>query len=90
MRLKETVGRQNEFSESTMDNIDGAIEMPSNPLDQMIERWWEDHFPGSAVARDTASWNVAHAAKESLKRLLVLALSQPQAKAGDEDLQGSI
>jgi hypothetical protein len=35
-----------------MDEIDGAIDMPGNPLDQMIERWWEDHFPGSAVARD--------------------------------------
>jgi len=73
-----------------MDEIDGAIDMPGNPLDHMIERWWEDHFPGSAVARDTASWNVAHAAKESLKRLLVQALSLPQAKAGDQDLQGSI
>ena len=90
MRLKEPVGGQTELSESTMDNINGAIEIPGNPLDQMIERWWEDHFPGSAVARDTASWNVAHAAKESLKRLLVQALSQLQAKAGDEDSKGSI
>lgn len=65
-----------------MDETDRAIDMPGNPLDQMIERWWEDHFPGSAVARDTASWNVAHAAKESLKRALVQALSLPQAKAG--------
>ena len=73
-----------------MDNISEEIEMPGKPLDQMIERWWENHFPGSAIARDTASWNVAHAAKESLKRLLVQARSQPQAKAGDEDLQGSI
>jgi hypothetical protein len=39
-------------------------------LEQMIERWWQDHFPGSAVARDTQAWNVAHAAKETLKRLL--------------------
>ena len=70
MRLKETVGGQTELSESTMDNISGAIEMPGNPLDQMIERWWEDHFPGSAIARDTQAWNVAHAAKERLKRLL--------------------
>ena len=52
MRLKEPVGGQTELSESTMDNINGAIEIPGNPLDQMIERWWEDHFPGSAVARD--------------------------------------
>lgn len=55
-------------------------------IDQLIERWWEDHFPGSAVARDTQAWNVAHAAKETLKRLLVQARSLPQAKAGDKDL----
>ncbi len=89
MRLTQ-VNRQTELSESTMDEIDGAIDMPDNPLHQMIERWWEDHFPGSAVACDTASWNVAYAAKESLKRLLVGALSLPQAKAGAQDLQGSI
>lgn len=39
-------------------------------VEQLIERWWADHFPGSAVARDTQAWNIAHAAKESLKRLL--------------------
>ena len=90
MRLTEIVGPQTELSEDTMDETDGAIDMPGNPLDQMIERWWDDHFPGSAVARDTASWNVAHAAKENLKRLLVPALSLSQAKAGDQDLQGSM
>jgi hypothetical protein len=39
-------------------------------IEELIEGWWADHFPGSAVARDTPAWNVAHAAKESLKRLL--------------------
>jgi hypothetical protein len=39
-------------------------------IDQLIEHWWQDHFPGSAIARDTQSWNVAHNAKEMLKRLL--------------------
>lgn len=39
-------------------------------VDQLIERWWADHFPGSAVARDTQAWNIAHAAKERLKQLL--------------------
>jgi hypothetical protein len=39
-------------------------------IDQLIERWWQDHFPGSAIARDTQAWNVAHGAKEMLKRLL--------------------
>jgi hypothetical protein len=47
------------------------IETAENvPIDQLIERWWADHFPGSAIARDTQAWNVAHAAKERLKRLL--------------------
>jgi len=40
------------------------------PLDELIECWWADHFPGSAIARDTQAWNVAYAAKERLKRLL--------------------
>ena len=39
-------------------------------IEQLIERWWADHFPGLAVARDTPAWNIAHAAKEGLKRLL--------------------
>lgn len=38
--------------------------------DELIEGWWADHFPGSAVARDTQAWNVAYAAKEALRRLL--------------------
>ncbi len=73
-----------------MDDIDGAIETPANPIDEIIDRWWEDNFPRSAVARDTASWNVAYAAKESLKRLLVRAQHLPQAKSASEDLQRSI
>jgi len=39
-------------------------------IELLIERWWADHFPGSAVARDTQAWNIAHAAKEMLKQLL--------------------
>ena len=59
-------------------------------LDTLIEHWWADHFPGSPVARDTAAWNVAHAAKEALKRLLARAQSLPQASVGENDLQRSI
>jgi hypothetical protein len=44
---------------------------PHEPaVEQTIELWWQNHFPGSAVARDTEAWNVAYAAKEALKRLL--------------------
>jgi hypothetical protein len=48
---------------------DGAP-APPHPLDTVVERWWDDHFPGSAVARVTAAWNHAFAAKEELKRRL--------------------
>lgn len=73
-----------------MDEINGMPGTHANPLDQLIDRWWEDHFPGSAIARDTAAWNVAHAAKETLKRLLGRAEGQPSPKTGDKDQQGSI
>lgn len=43
---------------------------PEAGIEALIERWWEDHFPGSAVARYTEAWNVAHSAKEALKALL--------------------
>lgn len=49
---------------------------PHQGIEALIERWWEDHFPGSAVARDTQAWNIAHAAKETLKRLLACADEQ--------------
>jgi hypothetical protein len=50
----------------------GSVTPSSEPgsIDLLIESWWNDHFPGSAIARDTQAWNVAHAAKEMLKRLL--------------------
>ena len=54
--------------QSDQSSIVALIKAPA--IDQLIERWWTDHFPGSAVARDTQAWNVAHAAKERLKQLL--------------------
>ncbi len=39
-------------------------------LEALIERWWEDHFPGSVAAQVTQIWNHAFAAKEELKRRL--------------------
>jgi hypothetical protein len=73
-----------------MDEINGTTGTTANPLDQLIERWWEDHFPGSAIARDTTTWNVAHAAKETLKRLLGRAEPLPSPKTGGKAQQGSI
>jgi hypothetical protein len=62
-----------------MDKIDtGAAEAPSNPvpaIEQLIERWWEEHFPGSPVAQVTQAWNHALAAKEELKRRLITLLN---------------
>lgn len=39
-------------------------------VENEIERWWRDNFHGSEVARHTPALNVAHAAKEDLKRRL--------------------
>jgi hypothetical protein len=44
--------------------------LPGSPED-IVERWWADHFPGSPVAQVTQAWNHAFAAKEELKRRLV-------------------
>jgi hypothetical protein len=76
--------------EDIMDNIDEATGDTPNPIDRLVERWWEDHFPGSPVARDTEAWNVAHAAKETLKQLLRKVQSLPQAEIGEKDSQGSM
>jgi len=40
-------------------------------IEDIVERWWADHFPGSPVAQVTQAWNHAFAAKEELKRRLV-------------------
>lgn len=56
---------------------------------ELIERWWADHFPGSAVARDTAAWNAAYRAKEELKRLLAHAGSSSEASVANNHSQGS-
>jgi hypothetical protein len=44
-----------------------------DPVDvaALVERWWNDFFPGSAVAQDPRAWSTAYAAKEDLKRRLM-------------------
>ena len=66
-----------------------ALKQASENLDVLIERWWADHFPGSAVARDTAAWNVAHTAKETLKHMLGSTQGSPPTIV-DRDWQRSI
>lgn len=51
-------------------NAAGPASCGASSIDRLIERWWDDHFPGSAIARDTQAWNVAYAAKQTLKQLL--------------------
>ena len=50
--------------------LPGAPVVPQS-LEDIVERWWADHFPGSPVAQVTQAWNHAFAAKEELKRRLV-------------------
>ena len=72
-----------------MDHVNEASAARSNSVDQLVERWWQDNFPGSAVARDTEAWNVAHRAKEVLKQLLARSQSELAPEIGDDDLNGS-
>ena len=53
-----------------MDDNDSPAAPSPAALDDIVERWWQDHFPGSPVAQVTAVWNHAFAAKEALKRRL--------------------
>jgi hypothetical protein len=40
-------------------------------IDDIVEQWWNDHFPNSVLSRaGTEVWNLAHAAKEELKTRL--------------------
>jgi hypothetical protein len=36
-----------------------AAGQSAEALNSLIERWWADYFPGSAVARNAAAWNAA-------------------------------
>jgi hypothetical protein len=69
------------MSENNIDTSATDSDWPAGGLNKLIERWWIDHFPGSAVARDTAAWNATHAAKEALKRLLARTQLLPRTAA---------
>jgi hypothetical protein len=61
------------MEETVATGVSGPLPgVPAAPesLDDIIERWWADHFPGSPVAQVTPAWNHAFAAKEELKRRL--------------------
>ena len=61
------------MEENAVPGVATPAEVPAAPaaLEDVIERWWDDHFPGSPVAQVTQAWNHAFAAKEELKRRLV-------------------
>ena len=54
-------------------DTDDDTPLPSSAvraIEQLIERWWAEHFPGSPVSQVTQAWNHVFAAKEDLKRRL--------------------
>ncbi len=70
MAVKDPKGEIDSAEEETAFPLDKGPEPYKTEVDAFVERWWQDHFPGSAVARYTDAWNAAHAAKEDLKRRL--------------------
>jgi hypothetical protein len=62
-----------------MDKKDAAQPEPAaevarpepHSLAQLVDAWFLDHFPGSAVATNTHAWNVVHGAVDDLKRRLL-------------------
>jgi hypothetical protein len=57
--------------EPNMDNeTSELVTAAKDSIEQLIERWWAEHFPGSPVSQVTQAWNHAVAAKEDLKRRL--------------------
>jgi hypothetical protein len=55
---------------ATLAAVPASPSPPANDHCALVERWWNDHFPGSPVAQSTRAWNHAFAAKEELKRRL--------------------
>lgn len=48
----------------------GDVAAVAANTDVVVDSWWQDHFPGSVVGRDTEIWNYISVAKERLKVLL--------------------
>lgn len=38
--------------------------------DELVDKWFSDHFPNSPVARDTEAYNHAQKARDELKKRL--------------------
>lgn len=53
----------------TILGTDAAPVAPA-PTDSLIEEWFKKHFMGLGARLDVEMYNIAHAAKEDLKKLL--------------------
>jgi len=49
---------------------DPAVVAKRGWINNLVEEWWNDHFPGSVLGRSTEMWNHVHGAKEALKTKL--------------------
>lgn len=58
---------------------------PHPDFGALIDRWFADHFHGSAVARSSEAINVALRARDDLKHRLAAALAPAPQPAADSD-----
>jgi hypothetical protein len=56
--------------EDLMDSAAAPRDPVHDPVEALVERWWNDHFPGSVLAHHTEAWNHVFAAKQKLIALL--------------------
>ena len=70
---------EHDTSERDTREHDDTSQPNAAATDALVERWFFESFHGSAIARSTEAWNVAHAAKEELKRRLATLAAQPDA-----------
>lgn len=57
------------FTTETNQQTQAISAQPSN-VENLVETWFNDHFPGSIVARSAEVWNHVQQAKENLKARL--------------------
>jgi hypothetical protein len=53
-------------------------------MEKKIEEWFERHFKHHVIIHNTEVWNVCHAAKEDLKKILIPGTEETIEKKGDK------